>query len=99
MGLQSITMGACKIIFLQIALGLAVSRVLKYADSVAKTVVGTLRDVIIVFFAPFLVLRTRFDLNSVGSACLVGMAGMIYFAPIMKSQSHLVAESLPGHVF
>lgn len=82
--LSTFTVGAWKIIVVQIALGLSVSRVLKYADAVAKTVVGSLRDVVIVFLAPTLVSATRFDLLSVGSACLVGLAGMIYFAPTVE---------------
>mmetsp|Transcript_169150 Transcript_169150/g.543729 ORF Transcript_169150/g.543729 Transcript_169150/m.543729 type:complete len:108 (-) Transcript_169150:158-481(-) len=70
-------------------MGIAVSRVLKYTDAVAKTVVGSLRDVAIVFFAPHVVMATRFDSIAVGSACLVGIAGMIYSVPPAK-------EATPG---
>jgi len=79
--LAGITPGAWKIIGMQVAMGLSVSRVLKHADAVAKTVVGSLRDVAIVMIAPHVITATRFDTIAVGSACLVGLAGMIYAVP------------------
>jgi len=84
---SSLTPGAWKIISLQVTLGLCVSRVLKHADAVAKTVVGSLRDVAIVFVAPHLVVGTRYDAIAVGSACLVGVAGMIYSVPPPKAKA------------
>mmetsp|Transcript_57573 Transcript_57573/g.166618 ORF Transcript_57573/g.166618 Transcript_57573/m.166618 type:complete len:490 (+) Transcript_57573:70-1539(+) len=73
--------GLCLIIALQVALGLSVSYVLKHADAVAKTVVGSLREVAVVFLAPWVVVHSRSDALAVGSACLVGVAGMIYSIP------------------
>jgi len=73
--------GAWRIISLQVAMGLSVSRILKYADSMAKTIVGSLRDVAIVVIAPYVVTATRNDNVAVGSACLVGLAGLIYAVP------------------
>lgn len=87
--IDTITRGTWLIIGMQVVLGLCVSRVLKHADAVAKTVVGSLRDVGVVFLAPFVVAATRFDAISVGSACLVGLAGMIYSMPAAAPQASL----------
>lgn len=80
-GIATITPGAGRIILMQIALGLAVSRVLKYADVVAKTVAGSFREVIIIIVAPYVVSGTRYNWVTVSSACWVGIAGLLYFSP------------------
>lgn len=84
-----VTAGAWRIIGMQVLLGLSVSRVLKYADAVAKTVVGSMRDVVLVFLAPSVVSMssTRFDWVSVGSVCWVAVSGLIYFTPIAQAPS------------
>jgi len=96
------TPGAGKIVAMQVCLGLSVSRVLKHSDAVAKTVVGSLRDVVLVLIAPGLVVGTRLDWLSLGSACLVGLAGLIYFNPaaapsaaMEKPQEVAVAKPWP----
>lgn len=90
--LQNMTSGGLKIISMQIVLGLSVSRVLKFADSVAKTVVGSLRDVVIVFIAPLFVTGTRFDWVAVGSVCWMALSGMIYFTPLTTTPSEATSD-------
>lgn len=81
-----VTWGALAIICVQIALGLSVSRVLKYADSVSKTVVACLREFATVAVAPFLIRNSRTDFDAFASAAIVGIAGLIYFVPTAPEQ-------------
>jgi len=94
--LSSITRGGWAIVCMNVAVGLAVSRVLKYADAVAKTVVGSMRELVVVFLAPIFVIQTQFDVLSVGSACMVGLAGVIYTVPADKSLESHVKDDCSG---
>jgi multidrug transporter EmrE-like cation transporter len=80
---KNITTGGMRIAMMQVALGLTVSRVLKFADSVAKTVVGSLRDVVVVAVAPFFVLQTRFDWVAISSVAWMAVGGLIYFTTVV----------------
>lgn len=79
--LTTISPAFWRIIAVQVVLGLTVSRVLKYADSVSKAIAGSLREVVIILVAPYVIVYTRYDLIAVGSAFLVGLAGLIFFVP------------------
>merc|ERR1712216_629155 len=85
--------GSWRIIATQAAVGLSVSRILKYVDSMAKTIVGSLRDVVIVVVAPYIITATRGDSIAVGSACLVGLAALIYAVPPAVTTGQLKAAA------
>jgi hypothetical protein len=88
----TITSGGVKIILMQGLLGLSVSRVLRYADSVAKTVVGSLRDVVLVFIAPLFIHDTRFDWVTIGSVAWVALSGIMYFTPVKEPEEQCAAS-------
>mmetsp|Transcript_72739 Transcript_72739/g.236219 ORF Transcript_72739/g.236219 Transcript_72739/m.236219 type:complete len:229 (-) Transcript_72739:45-731(-) len=77
----SVTPGAWMIIVAQIAQGISVSRVIKYANTVSKSMVSSTSNVVVVVLAPHIVHGTRLDLISIGSACLACVGGMIYATP------------------
>jgi len=77
----SVTPGAWMIIVAQIAQGISVSRVIKFADTVSKSMVCSTSNVVLVVLAPHIVHGTRLDLISIGSACLACTGGMIYATP------------------
>jgi len=81
-------------ITLQILAGLAVSRILKYADSVTKCVAATLRGPILVWLAPYLVHSSR-DLFSFISSLVVSGGCLVYLlqGPI---QAELQKSSAPN---
>jgi hypothetical protein len=64
---------------LQMAVGLLVSRILKYADSVTKTVGACLRGPLVVILAPFIGLRSRSDWLTNVSAVMVACGAYIFF--------------------
>jgi multidrug transporter EmrE-like cation transporter len=73
--------GTWCVVYMQVLLGITVSRVLKHADAVAKTIVGCLRDVFVVLLAPLLVWETRLTPFTVGCSMLVALAGALYSFP------------------
>jgi len=70
---------AATLIVVQAVLGLVVSRVLVYADSVSKVMIGGAREVLTLLIAPFFV-SSRFDWISMSAGLWVSLALMVYFA-------------------
>jgi len=71
---------AAALICMQTILGLSVSRVLLYADAVAKTMAGGAREIIQASVAPFFV-ASRLDWISFPSVIWIAVAMVTFFAP------------------
>lgn len=76
-GFDSWTFG---ITVLQLTAGLLVSRILKYADSLQKTVVASLRGPVLVVLGPLVPLQSRNDPLTLMSAVIVGSASAFFLS-------------------
>eukprot|EP00927_Polykrikos_kofoidii_P015837 TRINITY_DN17094_c0_g1_i1.p1 TRINITY_DN17094_c0_g1~~TRINITY_DN17094_c0_g1_i1.p1 ORF type:complete len:444 (-),score=48.39 TRINITY_DN17094_c0_g1_i1:51-1382(-) len=68
----------------QTALGLCVSRVLVYTDSVTKVMAGGVRELLTILVAPMFV-NSRLDPLSLLSGVYIFIAVLSYFVPVVKS--------------
>jgi hypothetical protein len=66
------------LVAVQLCIGLLVSRILKYADSVSKAVGSCLRGPIVVFLAPLVGLHSRLDFLT-GTSAVIVATGACYF--------------------
>lgn len=66
------------IVILQLSAGLLVSRILKYASSIQKTMVASLRGPVLVVLSPLLALPSRSDPMTILSALIVGASACFF---------------------
>jgi drug/metabolite transporter (DMT)-like permease len=87
---------ALVIVCVQGITGLMVSRILKYADAVTKTIAGALRGPILVFIAPVAGLHSRLDVPTIISAFIVSAASCYFLMqgrPDTKAQQNETVSS------
>eukprot|EP00927_Polykrikos_kofoidii_P015838 TRINITY_DN17094_c0_g1_i2.p1 TRINITY_DN17094_c0_g1~~TRINITY_DN17094_c0_g1_i2.p1 ORF type:complete len:458 (-),score=60.81 TRINITY_DN17094_c0_g1_i2:73-1446(-) len=72
------------LVIAQASLGLCVSRVLVYTDSVTKVMASGVREILTIFVAPLFV-ASRLDSISVLSGTYILIAVLSYFVPVAKS--------------
>lgn len=66
------------IICAQVFAGLFISRIIKYADSVARSVVASLRGPVLVCLAPLFGLPSKYDILSIISNIIVGSSALYF---------------------
>merc|ERR1719387_67405 len=81
---DGIDYSAVILIVVQTVLGLVVSRVLIYADSLAKVMIGGVREVVTLLVAP-IVVASRLDWISTSAGLWVAFALVLYFASPVSS--------------
>lgn len=77
---RSMTAGTLLVIVCQVSLGIVISRVLKHADSVTKTMVGSLKEVMVVGIGYVVVDRIHKDQAALGGSVIASVACLVYFA-------------------
>lgn len=94
---EGVTSRTALMVCMQASAGLLVSRLLKYADSVYKTIGTCLRGPVLVFVAP-VILGSRQDLSSLASAVVVASGCLTYLTqgpmtePAAKGDDKMATE-------
>jgi hypothetical protein len=91
---SSVTSATLQVITCQVFLGIVISRVLKYADSVSKTMVGVLKEVLVIAIGCAVVQNIHRDAVSLGGTVVGSAACLIYFAPMASPASPAAAKKL-----